>query len=142
MPDKVPIVHYLRTQDTVAQYSSRMIQRWALLLRRFSPIQLTADVPRRKAQAHERGAKQDKDQRNMDKHTKFERKKAKAAAAAAATEAGQWSKERSKAVEEAKTVLPKFVEDTSAGEKKRIKPVDDPHYKAYNPIAVESAWSE
>jgi valyl-tRNA synthetase len=37
-------------------------------------------------------------------------------------------------------VIPEYVEDTPAGEKKRLRSFNDPHFKAYNPIAVESAW--
>lgn len=37
-------------------------------------------------------------------------------------------------------MLPPFVEGTPAGEKKRLKPFDDPYYSSYHPQAVESAW--
>ncbi|KAK4099172.1 hypothetical protein N658DRAFT_517593 [Parathielavia hyrcaniae] len=37
-------------------------------------------------------------------------------------------------------VLPPFIEDTPTGEKKRVKPFDDPYYASYHPVAVESAW--
>lgn len=36
--------------------------------------------------------------------------------------------------------LPQYVEETPSGEKKILKPLDDPVNKAYNPTVVESAW--
>lgn len=36
--------------------------------------------------------------------------------------------------------MPEYVEDTPEGEKKRIRSFEDPNFKAYDPIAVESAW--
>lgn len=36
--------------------------------------------------------------------------------------------------------LPPYVDETPAGEKKIIQPLDHPHFQAYNPKAVESAW--
>ncbi|KAK0725592.1 tRNA synthetases class I-domain-containing protein [Lasiosphaeris hirsuta] len=38
--------------------------------------------------------------------------------------------------------LPAFKNDTPAGDKKAIKPFDDPYFNAYNPSAVEAAWYE
>lgn len=78
----------------------------------------------------------EKERKRAEKQAKFDQKKAALAAAA-----NVQSKE--KKVKEKKTeadALPPFVEDTPAGEKKRIKPFDDPHYSSYHPIAVESAW--
>ncbi|KAF2867692.1 tRNA synthetases class I-domain-containing protein [Massariosphaeria phaeospora] len=37
-------------------------------------------------------------------------------------------------------VLPPFVEDTPAGNKKPLRSFDDVHFKAYTPGAVEAAW--
>jgi len=36
--------------------------------------------------------------------------------------------------------LPRYEDKTPAGEKKIIQPFDHPHFSAYNPSAVESAW--
>jgi valyl-tRNA synthetase len=58
----------------------------------------------------------EKERKKAEKQAKFEQKKAEA------------------------EVLPPFVEDTPAGEKKRLKSFDDPYYSSYHPIAVESAW--
>src|SRR3569833_1254706 len=44
-------------------------------------------------------------------------------------------KEKAPAVE-----LPPFKDDTTPGEKKLLRPFDDPHFSAYSPKAVESAW--
>ncbi|KAI0201120.1 tRNA synthetases class I-domain-containing protein [Astrocystis sublimbata] len=40
------------------------------------------------------------------------------------------------------TELPRYIEATPPGEKKKLTSFDDPHFKAYNPDAVESAWYE
>ncbi|KAK4682931.1 Valine--tRNA ligase, mitochondrial [Podospora pseudoanserina] len=37
-------------------------------------------------------------------------------------------------------VLPRYKDETPAGEKKKIQPFDHPHFSAYNPQAVESSW--
>lgn len=50
---------------------------------------------------------------------------------------GQKKTTKKKKVEE---TLPPFMEDTPKGEKKRLKPFDDPYYSSYHPVAVESAW--
>lgn len=36
--------------------------------------------------------------------------------------------------------LPAYKDETPAGEKKKLQPFDHPHFSAYNPTAVESAW--
>jgi valyl-tRNA synthetase len=36
--------------------------------------------------------------------------------------------------------LPPFLEETPPGNKKILKPFDDPYYSSYHPVAVESAW--
>ncbi len=36
--------------------------------------------------------------------------------------------------------LPPYKDETPLGEKKIIQPFDHPHFSAYNPSAVESAW--
>ena len=81
-----------------------------------------------------------REQKKAEKRAEFEQKKANQARLAAVnankTKAAEKEKEKKAEVE----VLPPFVEDTPAGEKKRLKPFDDPYYSSYHPIAVESAW--
>jgi valyl-tRNA synthetase len=77
----------------------------------------------------------EKERKRAEKAAKLEAKKAKAAALAAAP--AKEKKVKEKKVEE---VLPDYVEETPEGEKKRIRSFEDPHFKAYNPLAVESAW--
>ncbi|KAI6779603.1 Valine--tRNA ligase-like protein [Emericellopsis cladophorae] len=78
----------------------------------------------------------EKERKKAEKVAKLEAKKAKQAAEAASKPVKE-KKVKEKKPEE---VLPDYVEETPAGEKKRIRSFDDPHFKAYNPIAVESAW--
>lgn len=80
----------------------------------------------------------EKERKKAEKLAKFQAKNA--AKQAAPAEAS--SKQKEKKVKAAEEAVPKFVEDTPLGEKKRLKSLDDPHYKAYNPVAVESAWYE
>lgn len=79
----------------------------------------------------------EKERKKAEKAAKLEAKKAKAAAAQAAP-----PKEKKVKEKKPEEVLPDYVEDTPVGEKKRIRSFEDPHFKAYNPIAVESAWYE
>lgn len=78
----------------------------------------------------------EKERKKAEKAAKLEAKKTKLAEQAAAKPAKE-KKAKEKKPEE---VIPEYVEDTPPGEKKRIRPFDDPQFKAYNPIAVESAW--
>ncbi|ORY65855.1 tRNA synthetases class I-domain-containing protein [Pseudomassariella vexata] len=85
----------------------------------------------------------ERERKKAEKNAKFlEKQKAKqdAAQAASAAAASKPKKVKPQKVEE--DPLPEYVEDTPHGEKKRLKPLDDPQFKAYNPIAVESAWYE
>lgn len=79
----------------------------------------------------------EKERKKAEKAAKLEAKKSKAAQMAANPAKEKKPKEK-KEVE----VVPDYVEDTPAGEKKRIRPFDDPNFKAYDPIVVESAWYE
>ena len=76
----------------------------------------------------------EKERKKAEKAAKVEAKKVKAARMAPKAKD---KKKDKKAEEEA---IPPYVEDTPEGEKKRIRPFDDPNFKAYDPIAVESAW--
>lgn len=78
----------------------------------------------------------EKERKKAEKAAKLEAKKAKQAAEAA-TKPAKDKKAKEKKQEE---VLPEYVEETPEGEKKRIRSFDDPYFKAYNPVAVESAW--
>jgi len=80
----------------------------------------------------------EKERKKAAKQAKFdERQAAKAAAQAGPATAKVEKKAKPGKTEE---VLPEYQNDTPAGEKKRLRPLDDPHYKTYNPVAVESAW--
>lgn len=82
----------------------------------------------------------EKERKKAEKAAKFEQKKAKAAAPAAANAKPKEKKVKAPKAEE--EPLPPYVEETPLGEKKRLRPLDDPQLKAYNPVAVESAWYE
>ncbi|EON97887.1 putative valyl-trna synthetase protein [Phaeoacremonium minimum UCRPA7] len=80
----------------------------------------------------------EKERKKAEKLAKFQQKKTAAQAAPAAAP----SKAKEKKEKKEEEVLPEYVEETTLGEKKQIKSFDDPYYKAYNPVAVESAWGE
>ncbi len=82
----------------------------------------------------------EKERKKAEKAAKFLEKKAKQAAQAADPAAAKGKEKKAKAPKAEEESLPEYVEDTPVGEKKRLKSFDDPHFKAYNPIAVESAW--
>ena len=88
----------------------------------------------------------EKERKKAEKQAKFDQKKAKAAHAAQAGAGPVSSKAKEKNAKADKkaeeNVLPPYVEDTPVGEKKRIRSFEDPHFKAYDPVAVESAWYE
>ncbi|KAL8346179.1 hypothetical protein RB598_000197 [Gaeumannomyces tritici] len=84
-----------------------------------------------------------KAEKQAEKQAKFNQKKAAAAEAVPAGGSTEKVKENKKAKSKAEEpTLPPYENDTPAGEKKRIRPFTDPHYTAYNPIAVESGWYE
>ncbi|KAI1847381.1 hypothetical protein JX265_005560 [Neoarthrinium moseri] len=95
------------------------------------------------AEAKPKTAKElERERKKAEKNAKFaEKQKAKAAAAAQPAQAAAKPK-KEKAPKPVEEPLPEYVEDTPVGEKKRLKSLDDPQFKAYNPIAVESAWYE
>ena len=85
----------------------------------------------------------EKERKKAEKAAKFAEKKAKQTAQAvtgAATGAGKGKEKKAKAPKAEEEPLPEYIEDTPVGEKKILKSFDDPHLKAYSPIAVESAW--
>jgi len=81
----------------------------------------------------------EKERKKAEKQAKFEQKKA-AQAQAAAANAGKAKEKKEKEKKADVEVLPPFVEETPAGEKKRLRSFDDPYYSSYHPVAVESAW--
>ncbi|KAH6714393.1 valyl-tRNA synthetase [Leptodontidium sp. MPI-SDFR-AT-0119] len=91
----------------------------------------------------EKGAKSEKElereRKKAEKQAKFDQKKAKAKAPVLTLSATKEKKANTESKTE-KNALPPYVEETPTGSKKIIKSFDDPYYKAYNPLAVESAW--
>jgi valyl-tRNA synthetase len=81
----------------------------------------------------------EKERKKAEKLAKFEQKKA-AQAQAAAANASKTKEAKEKEKKADAEALPPFVEDTPAGEKKQLRPFDDPYYSSYHPVAVESAW--
>lgn len=83
----------------------------------------------------------ERERKKAEKQAKFDAKKKQAAAAKPADGPSKNKEKKAKAAEKAvEDVLPEYVEETPLGEKKILKSFEDPQYKAYNPIAVESAW--
>lgn len=82
----------------------------------------------------------ERERKKAEKQAKFEQKKAAQAAAAAAAANATPKEKKVKEKKADADVLPPFVEETPAGEKKRLKSFDDPYYSSYHPVAVESAW--
>ena len=74
----------------------------------------------------------DKEKKKAAKQQKFQEKKAKPVAAPSSK-----AKAKEKPQQEA---LPLYIEETPPGQKKILKPLDDPYVKAYIPAIVESAW--
>ncbi|KAH0562274.1 hypothetical protein GP486_003034 [Trichoglossum hirsutum] len=81
----------------------------------------------------------EKERKKAEKAKKFAEKQAKNANAATAPTSSK-AKEKKSKPETKEEPLPEFVEETPPGQKKILKPFDDPLYKAYNPTVVESAW--
>ncbi|KAM3507089.1 hypothetical protein MY11210_007302 [Beauveria gryllotalpidicola] len=80
----------------------------------------------------------EKERQKAEKAAKLEAKKAKAAVQAANAAANKEKKAKKEKADEPE--VPPYVEDTPPGEKKRVRSFEDPNFKAYDPIAVESAW--
>lgn len=90
------------------------------------------------ALANVKTEKLEKERKKAQKQAAFEKKQV--TRAAAATTAAKRTKEKEEQKQTQAELPPPFVEDTPHGEKKRLKPFDDPHYSSYHPVAVESAW--
>ncbi|KAI4105861.1 MAG: hypothetical protein L6R37_002507 [Teloschistes peruensis] len=83
----------------------------------------------------------EKERKKAEKQKKFDEKKAKTSNTAASSAAPSKTKEKkAKQTAEKEAPLPKYVEETPLGQKKILKPLDDPYVKAYIPGVVESAW--
>ncbi|KAK4161186.1 mitochondrial valine--tRNA ligase [Cladorrhinum sp. PSN259] len=82
----------------------------------------------------------EKERKKAEKLAKLEKKNAALAEAAAMNVNKAKGEKKPKEKKAEAEVLPPFVEDTPPGEKKRLKPFDDPYYSSYHPLAVESAW--
>ncbi|KUJ06220.1 valyl-tRNA synthetase [Mollisia scopiformis] len=94
----------------------------------------------------EKGAKSEKEcsgERTKEgrETSQVDQKKAKAKAKAPVLTLSATKEKKANTESKAeKNALQPYVEATPAGSKKIIKSFDDPYYKAYNPLAVESAW--
>lgn len=83
-----------------------------------------------------------KERVKAEKAAKFAQKQAAQAAKAATAAPSKKAEKKAKAEKKEEEAIPEYVEDTPKGEKKRLKSLEDPHFKAYHPEAVESAWYE
>ncbi|KAK9422004.1 putative valine--tRNA ligase [Seiridium unicorne] len=103
----------------------------------------TAPAETKVKSAKEFPPKVERERKKAEKNAKFaEKQKAKAAQADQQAQQAASKPKKEKAPKPVDEPLPPYVEDTPVGEKKRLKSLEDPHFKAYNPIAVESAWYE
>jgi valyl-tRNA synthetase len=89
----------------------------------------------------------EKERKKAEKDAKFKAKMTTQAAAssdkAGGKAGGKVSDKKEKKNQADKEQLGEYVEETKKGEKKILKPMDDsPFTKAYNPMAVESAWND
>ncbi|KAF8469662.1 tRNA synthetases class I-domain-containing protein [Kalaharituber pfeilii] len=84
----------------------------------------------------------EKERKKAEKEAKFAAKKAKLEAEkkAGGSVPGEAKKEKKAKAEPPTAVEEEYVELTPPGEKKILKSLEDPAYKAYNPTVVESAW--
>ncbi|KAL8716730.1 MAG: hypothetical protein Q9225_005971 [Loekoesia sp. 1 TL-2023] len=82
----------------------------------------------------------EKERKKAEKQKKFEEKRAKTCNAAAMAAYKKTKEKKTKQEEDKKAPLPKYEEETPPGQKKILKPLDDPYVKAYIPSVVESAW--
>ncbi|KAI4228106.1 MAG: hypothetical protein L6R36_001886 [Xanthoria steineri] len=88
----------------------------------------------------EKKVKIEKERKKAEKQKKFDEKKAKTNSTAAGTAPSKTKEKKAKQGAEKEAPLPEYVEDTPPGQKKILKPLDDPFVKAYIPGVVESAW--
>lgn len=84
----------------------------------------------------------EKERKKAEKNKKFLEKKAKAPQAAVGAGPSKTAEKKAKAAKATDDIkVPDYVEATPVGQKKILRPLDDPNFKAYDPIAVESAWN-
>lgn len=83
----------------------------------------------------------EKERKKAEKEAKFAAKKAQLEKQKAS--AGPPKEKKDKKPKSEPTAAPaEYVEETTLGQKKILKSLDDPAYKSYNPTVVESAWYE
>ncbi|KAL8811437.1 MAG: hypothetical protein Q9200_001787 [Gallowayella weberi] len=83
----------------------------------------------------------EKERKKAEKQKKFEEKAAKSSDVAATAAPSKTKEKMAKhKAEKGEAPLPDYVEETPPGQKKILKPLDDPFVKAYIPGVVESAW--
>ncbi|KAL8928715.1 MAG: hypothetical protein Q9172_000778 [Xanthocarpia lactea] len=82
----------------------------------------------------------EKERKRAEKQKKFDEKKAKTNSAAATAAPSKTKEKKAKQGAEKEAPLPEYVEETPQGQKKKLRPLDDPFVKAYIPGVVESAW--
>ncbi|KAJ9648518.1 Valine--tRNA ligase, mitochondrial [Coniosporium tulheliwenetii] len=80
----------------------------------------------------------EKERKKAEKDAKFKAKKDKQSAATASAPSKAIKEKKREAAKEDQ--LPEYVEETPKGQKKILRPLDDPYVKAYIPKVVESAW--
>lgn len=76
----------------------------------------------------------EKDRKKEEKAVKLAAKQARQA------QPTKPAKEKKVKEKKEEVAVPPYVEDTPSGEKKRIRSFEDANFKAYDPVAVESAW--
>ncbi|KAL7268442.1 valine--tRNA ligase [Rhizina undulata] len=81
----------------------------------------------------------EKERQKAEKASKFAAKKAKQEEAKKAASSTNKEKREKKPKSEPAAAF-EYVEETPKGQKKILKPLDDPAHKSYNPTVVESAW--
>jgi valyl-tRNA synthetase len=84
----------------------------------------------------------EKERKKAEKAAKFQQKLAAKATAAPAATSAKAKEKKAKAEKKAEEeVIPEYVEDTPVGEKKRLRSLEDPNFKAYNPVAVGESYT-
>lgn len=80
----------------------------------------------------------ERERKKAEKDAKFKAKQDKQSAATASAPSKAIKEKKREAAKEDR--LPEYVEETPKGQKKILRPLDDPYVKAYIPKVVESAW--
>ncbi|KAI9806976.1 MAG: Valine--tRNA ligase, mitochondrial [Piccolia ochrophora] len=96
-----------------------------------------ADQPEKKVKSEK---ELERERKKAEKAKKFAEKQSKTLTASNTSTSTKSKDKKAKPDAAKEEPLPAFKEETPVGEKKILKPIDDPLYKAYNPTVVESAW--